>query len=67
MRIYMPRAFMTIWLLCCAMIKYLIKQLQELIKELTADVKRTSFGSFCSFLVVSFKQTQFRFRLFFLL
>ena len=43
---------MTIWLLRCAMIKYLIKQLQELIKGLTADVKRASFGCFCSLLVV---------------
>ena len=43
---------MTIWLLCCAMIKYLIKQLQQLIKGLTADLKRASFGCFCSLLVV---------------
>ena len=43
---------MSIWLLCCAMIKYLIKQLQELIKGLTADLKRAGFGCFCSLLVV---------------
>ena len=43
---------MTIWLLCSAWIKYLIKQLQKLIKGLTADLKRASFGCFSSLLVV---------------
>ena len=40
------------WLLSCARIKYLIKQLQELIKGFTADLKRGCFGCFCSLLVV---------------
>ena len=52
MRIYMPRAYNDYVVLCCARIKYLIKQLQELIKELTADLRRASFCCFCSLLVV---------------